>query len=102
VFKTTKAVLINCFIGTANYGHTCAALILFIYPWKPYCKGRFSTVDLVLTSLDELHFILKILFTYVTKQATLMWRSTVLSLSLQLVFPASVQGILKGEVSLYS
>jgi hypothetical protein len=40
-----------------------------------------------LTSLDYLVFKLKILFTFITKQATLMWRSNVLSLSLQLVFP---------------
>jgi hypothetical protein len=47
-----------------------------------------STVDLlVLTSLDTLLFTLKILFPFDTKQATLMRRSTVLSLLLQLVFP---------------
>jgi len=41
-------------------------------------KGNLSTVDLlVLTSLDRLIFSLKILF---TKQATLVRRSTVLSL----------------------
>jgi len=50
--------------------------------------GRLSTVDLLaLTSLDQLISILKILFTFVAKQATLMRRSTVLSLPLQLVFP---------------
>jgi hypothetical protein len=36
-------------------------------------------------------FILKILFTYVTKQATLMMRSTVLSPPLQLVFPECIE-----------
>jgi hypothetical protein len=41
---------------------------------------------LVLTSLDQLIFILKILFTFDTKQAILIRRSTVLSLPLQLVF----------------
>ncbi len=47
-----------------------------------------STVDLlVLTSLDKLLFILKILFAFFTKQATFMRRSTVLSIHLQLVFP---------------
>jgi len=54
---------------------------------KSYRGGRLSTVDLlVLTRLDQLIFILKILFTSVTKQATLMRRSTVLILPLQLVF----------------
>ncbi len=47
-----------------------------------------STVDLlVLTSLDQLILILKIVFTVVTKQAVLMRRSAVLILPLQLVFP---------------
>jgi hypothetical protein len=44
-------------------------------------------VDLiVLSCLDKLIFILKILFTFVSEQATVM-RSTVLSLPPQLVFP---------------
>ncbi len=37
--------------------------------------------------LDQLLFLLKILFTFLTKQATLMRRLTVLSLPPQLVFP---------------
>jgi hypothetical protein len=49
---------------------------------------RHSTVDLpVLTSLDQFIFILITLFIFFTKQTTLMRRSTVLSLPLQLVFP---------------
>jgi hypothetical protein len=49
---------------------------------KSYKRGRSSTFDLrVLTSSDQLIFIVKILFTYFTKQATLMRRSTVLSLN---------------------
>ncbi len=48
-----------------------------------------STADLlVLTSLDQLIFILKIVFTLIKKQATLIRRSTVLSFPPQLVFPA--------------
>jgi hypothetical protein len=42
---------------------------------------------LVLPSLDQLIFIMEILFTFVIKQAALMRRSTILSLPLQLVFP---------------
>ncbi len=58
-------------------------------PGKPYWRGRLSTVDLpVLTSLDQLLFVLKSLFTNFTKQAPLMRKSIVLSLSLQLLFPA--------------
>jgi hypothetical protein len=54
---------------------------------KSYWGGRANTVDLlVLTSLDELIFILKIIFSFFTKQATLMRRSTVQSLLPQLIF----------------
>jgi hypothetical protein len=50
--------------------------------------GRLSTVDLlVLTSLEQLTLILKILFSFFTKQATLIRRSTVQSVPPQLVFP---------------
>jgi hypothetical protein len=57
-------------------------------PGNPYWRGRLSTVDLlVLTSLNNMVLIMKILFTFVTKQAILERRSTVLSLPLQLGFP---------------
>jgi len=50
-------------------------------------KERTSTLDLlVLTSLDWLIVMFKILITYVAKQDTSMRRSTVLSLPLRLVF----------------
>ncbi len=54
-----------------------------------FTEGESSgTADfLVLTSSDQLLFIVKILLTFVAKQATLMRRSTVRSLPLQLVFP---------------
>jgi hypothetical protein len=53
-----------------------------------YWRGRLSTVGLhVLTSLDQLIFTMKILCTFWAKQATLMRRSTVPSLPVQLVFP---------------
>jgi hypothetical protein len=56
---------------------------------KSYWRGRLSTVDLlVLSSLDQLLLKLKLLYAYLTKQATLMRRLTVLSLLPQLVFPA--------------
>ncbi len=42
---------------------------------------------LVLTSYDQLLFIFKIKFIYVTNQATIMRRSLVLSLPFQLMFP---------------
>jgi hypothetical protein len=60
---------------------------------NPYWKGRLSTVDLlVLTSLDQLLLILPILFSFFTNKATLMRRSTVLSLPLRLVFPVCLDG----------
>jgi len=52
-------------------------------PGKSSYRLRLSTVDLLaLTSLDQLLFILKILFTFFTKQATLMRRSIVLNIPL--------------------
>ncbi len=42
---------------------------------------------LVLTSIYQLLFILKIVLTFLTKQATLTRRSIVLSFPLKLVFP---------------
>jgi hypothetical protein len=49
---------------------------------------------LALTSLDQHIFILKPLITFVRKQATVMRRSSVLSLPLQLVFLAFVYRLL--------
>ncbi len=62
-------------------------------PGKSYCSGRLSTVDLfTLTCFDQLLFIFKILITLFRKTR----RSTVLSLTTQLVFPAlSVNGTCK-------
>jgi hypothetical protein len=58
---------------------------------NPYWRGRLGTVDLlVLTSLDHLVILLKILITFYTKQATIMRRSTALSLPYQLVVPGVV------------
>ncbi len=58
-------------------------------PRNSHSKGKLRTINLLApTSLDQLIFTLKILYTLVTKQATLMRRSTVQSLSLHLVFPA--------------
>jgi len=53
-------------------------------------RGRLSTVDLiVLTSLDQLVFLIGNIIFFFTKQATLMRRPSVLSLPPQLVFPAA-------------
>jgi hypothetical protein len=61
-------------------------ITLFIISREPLLKD--CTVNLlVLTSLNRFIFILKILFTYITKQVTLMTKSTIRSLPLQLVFP---------------
>ncbi len=57
-------------------------------------KERPSTGDLlILTSLDQLVLILQTFFTFLTKWATLMRRSTVLSLPLQLVFPVHIESL---------
>ncbi len=61
--------------------------IVHISAGKPYWRGRLSTVDLlVLNSLYQLSLYWKYYLPFFTKQATLMRRSTVLSLPLQLVF----------------
>jgi hypothetical protein len=55
---------------------------------KSYGTGRISTGNQwVLTSLDQLLFILNILFTNFTTRATLMRRSSVQSFPPRLVFP---------------
>ena len=61
---------------------------LMFNPEKPYWRGRLCTVDLlVLTNLDRLLVMLKILFAFFTKQATLMRRSVVLSLPPLITIP---------------
>ncbi len=66
-----------------------------------YWRGRLRTVGLhVLTSLDQLIFTMKILCTFWAKQATLMRRSTVPSLPVQLVFPGE-SFILKSLATAY-
>ncbi len=67
---------------------------LKLQPGKSHWGGRLSTVDLlVLTILDQLIFKLKVFFSFLTKQATLRRRSTVLSLPPQLVFLAATDEV---------
>jgi hypothetical protein len=54
---------------------------------------RIETFDLLLTSLDHLLFVFKILFTSLTKQATLIKMSSVLSLSLKLISVPTSDGM---------
>jgi hypothetical protein len=55
---------------------------------NPHLIRRFSTFDLlVITTFDQLFFLLKTLFIFYTKRGTLTRRSTVQSLILQLEFP---------------
>ena len=76
--------LTNLNLGSMSWKFLCPQ------PGKSNWRGRLSTVDLlVLTSLDQLLLTLKVLFTFFTKQPTIMRRSTVLKLPPQLVFPAS-------------
>ncbi len=73
---------------------------------NPRWRGRLSTVDLlVLTSLDQLLLMMQTLFTFFTKQATLMRNLTMLSLPLQWVFlvlslpPSGFRGLIELKVS---
>ncbi len=69
----------------------------WVKPDKSQWGGWLSTFDLlVLISLDQIVFTLKILLSFFTKQATLMRRSTVLNL--QLVFPGETLPIIKNKV----
>jgi hypothetical protein len=66
----------------------CCLFVSKVPSGKPYGRGRLSTIDLLVqNSLDQLIFVLEILFNFVTKQPVLMRRSTVLGLPLQLVLP---------------
>ncbi len=72
-----------------SYNCATTAIQTKILPRKSSLGIRLSTVDLlVLTGLYQLLHALKILFTFFTKLATLMRRSSVLSLPPQLAFPA--------------
>jgi hypothetical protein len=79
---------------------------VWLYKVYEHCQGtltgggRLSTVDLlVLPSLEQLLFILKILFTSGTNEVALMKRSTVLSTPLQLVFLAlRIQQVVKAHL----
>ncbi len=85
------SLLLNCHFSLSHCQQRWEDLNL--KPEKSYWRGRLSTVDLLeLTSLDQLLFIMEILFRCFTKHATLSWRSTVLSLPLKLVFLASTLG----------
>ena len=65
----------------------CCKTFLCVSAGNTSWGGRLRTVDLlVITCLDQLLFVLKILFTFLTNQATLMRRSTILSLHPQLEF----------------
>jgi hypothetical protein len=57
-----------------------------------FCRGKLSTFDLlVLTSLDQLLFLLGILLIFFTKKDSLMRRSSVLSLPPHLVVPVKCE-----------
>ncbi len=83
-----------------------SAIAVLICSEKSYSRERLSTVDLlVLTSLNQLLFKSKIFFKFLTKQAVVMKRSTVLTLSPQFVFPDMLNGVVLGvlgEVSFSS
>jgi hypothetical protein len=59
-----------------------------VEPGNSYCRGRLSTIDLlVLTSLIQLLFLLKMSLKVFIIQPNLTRSPTVLRLSLQLMFP---------------
>ncbi len=87
LFDFSQQPHLTCKIGKLPSAAYLEQESVWIHAGNPNWRGWPSTVDLlVLTSLYQLVFILKILFTFVTKQTSLMRRSTVLSFPLQLGF----------------
>jgi hypothetical protein len=83
-----------------KFNDTCCRRMTSGQPGNPYSVVKLSTVDLlVLSSLDQLLFLLKILIILATKQATLIWRSFILSLPFQIVFPGPTFHSLVGSTS---
>jgi hypothetical protein len=75
-------VLAAYFVSIYGGGHH--SLNAYLKSGNSHRRGRLSTVDLlVISSLDQQLLKLQTIFSYFTKQATLMRRSTVLSLPLQ-------------------
>ncbi len=92
LFSWSSVVL--CIFGHGMITHTK------LFAGKSYWRGRLSTVDLLLlTSLGQLLFTLKIFFTSFTKQVTLTRSSTVLNLPFELVFPAIWQELPKTKLA---
>jgi len=86
LFKISFQSLLKAFLLTDS-----VYSLSFLIPTSgnPYRRGRLSTVNLLgLTSSYEVLLIMRTLFTFFIIPATLMRRSTVLSLPLQLLFPA--------------
>ncbi len=91
-------VSMHCSLVARDVYYSCKSVFMLIPETikRLLTQGNLTEVEgfgtfglLVLNSFDQLLFILKILFTFVTKQATLIRRSIVLSLSLQQVLPGS-------------
>jgi hypothetical protein len=83
----SSTIATNRDLGQEKGGEKMVNSQKYALPGNFYRWGRASTVYLLeLTSLDQLVFILKVLFFLFDKQATLIRRSNVLSLPLQLVF----------------
>ncbi len=80
------------------YLSTVESKLMSLSARKPCGSGRLSTVHLLVpTSPDESFWYWHFIFTFVTKQAALVWRSTVLNLPVQLVFSAECDYSLIGH-----
>jgi hypothetical protein len=89
---------VNRYFSEATALSKCPGDAKYVQPEKSHWRGRLSTVDLlVLTSLKKFLFVLKILSIVFIKQATLIRRSIVPSLSPQLVFPGPTHDVNLGR-----
>jgi len=83
-WKSSNITPTNCSLGKTFWVSS--------YSQNPYWSGRLCTFDLlVITSFDEVLFILKILFPLFTKQATLTKRSTSLKVPWLILLPFVVK-----------
>jgi len=85
---------------THTHIHTQANIIHISLPREPFLRERLSTIDLIVSTSIDLQFLILQTF-FFSKQATLIRRSTVLSLPLQLAFPGLAYKLLNATLGYF-
>jgi len=78
LFNIENVFCVSKFTSLERLSRLCKPLLNLQRGWYSLNQGSLTVDLLVLTGLDQLLFILKILFTSFTKQPTLMRRSNVI------------------------